>query len=77
MASVVHRVDDIAPPIQRFVPAMGMLVAPARSAACQNRVWDDVEPFKPATPAAVVVKVRRRLVLMVRETPRHLGHLGP
>jgi len=75
LASVTHRVDDIGASIASgsFL-TMGMVVAP-----CSIRSLSEIATGVTSTlltrAADVVLKERRRLVLMVRETPLHLGHL--
>ncbi len=75
LADVVYKVDDIAAAISSgSFPTMGMLVAP-----CSIRTLSEISSGVTASlltrAADVVLKERRRLVLMVRETPYHLGHL--
>jgi flavin prenyltransferase len=75
LASFCHRNDDLAAPISSgsFL-GLGMAVAPCSikslSAIVQCRNDSLV-----ARAADVTLKERRRLVLAVRETPLHLGHL--
>ena len=75
LATVNHRIDDIGASISSgsFV-TMGMIVAP-----CSIRSLSEIATGVTSTlltrAADVVLKERRRLVLMVRETPLHLGHL--
>lgn len=75
MADVVYPVEDIGAAIASgSFRTMGMLVAP-----CSMRTLSAVACCASdnlVTRACdVVLKERRRLVLMVRETPLHLGHL--
>ena len=75
LASVTHRVDDIGASIASgSFRTMGMVVAP-----CSIRSLSEIATGVTSTlltrAADVVLKERRRLVLMVRETPLHLGHL--
>lgn len=75
MASVTHKAEDIGASISSgSFRTMGMLVAP-----CSIRSLSEIAYGMTATlltrAADVVLKERRRLVLMVRETPLHLGHL--
>ncbi|HVT54588.1 MAG TPA: UbiX family flavin prenyltransferase [Xanthobacteraceae bacterium] len=75
LADVVYRIDDIGAAISSgSFRAMGMLVAP-----CSVRTLAEISSGVTSTlltrAADVILKERRRLVLMVRETPFHLGHL--
>jgi 4-hydroxy-3-polyprenylbenzoate decarboxylase len=75
MADVVYRIDDIGAAISSgSFQTMGMLIAP-----CSVRTLAEISSGVTSTlltrAADVILKERRRLVLMVRETPFHLGHL--
>jgi flavin prenyltransferase len=75
LASVVHRVEDIGAAISSgSFRTMGMLVAPC-SVRTMSEIATGVTSNLLTRAADVVLKERRRLVLMVRETPLHLGHL--
>lgn len=75
LADVVHRNDDIGAAISSgsFL-TMGMLVAPC-SIRTLSEIANGVTASLISRAADVVLKERRKLVLMVRETPFHLGHL--
>ena len=75
LADVVHPVQDIGAAISSgSFRTLGMIVAP-----CSVRTMSEIATGVTSTlltrAADVVLKERRRLVLMVRETPLHLGHL--
>jgi flavin prenyltransferase len=75
LASVVHRIDDIAASISSgSFQTTGMLIAPC-SIRTLSEIATGVTSSLLTRAADVVLKERRRLVLMVRETPLHLGHL--
>ncbi|BBG29781.1 UbiX family flavin prenyltransferase [Zymobacter palmae] len=75
LADVVHHERSIGASIASgSFRTMGMVVAP-----CSMRSMSDIAAGTTSTlltrAADVVLKERRRLVLMVRETPLHTGHL--
>lgn len=75
LASVVHRVEDIGASISSgSFATLGMLVAPC-SIRSLSEIATGVTSNLLTRAADVVLKERRRLVLMVRESPLHLGHL--
>jgi 4-hydroxy-3-polyprenylbenzoate decarboxylase len=75
LASVVHRADDIGASISSgSFPTMGMIIAPC-SIRSLSEIATGVTSSLLTRAGDVVLKERRRLVLMVRETPLHLGHL--
>lgn len=75
LADVVHPVGDIGASISSgSFKTLGMLIAP-----CSIRSLAEITAGATTTllsrAADVVLKERRRLVLMLRETPLHTGHL--
>lgn len=75
LADVVHRAEDIAASISSgSFQTLGMIVAPC-SIRSLSEIASGVTSGLLTRAADVVLKERRRLVLMVRETPLHLGHL--
>lgn len=75
LADVVHPIGDIGASISSgSFRTLGMIVAP-----CSIRTLSEIAAGTTGSlltrAADVVLKERRRLVLMVRETPLHLGHL--
>jgi 4-hydroxy-3-polyprenylbenzoate decarboxylase len=70
-----HPIDDMAAPIASggFRTA-GMIVAPC-SIRSMSEIATGVTSTLLTRSADVTLKERRRLVLMVRETPLHAGHL--
>lgn len=74
-ASVVHKVEDIGASIASgSFRTLGMLIAPC-SVRTMSEIASGVTSSLISRAADVVLKERRRLVLMLRETPLHLGHL--
>ena len=74
-ADVTHRLNDVGATIASgSFRTMGMVIAP-----CSVRTMSEIATGVTSTlltrAADVVLKERRPLVLMVRETPLHLGHL--
>jgi 4-hydroxy-3-polyprenylbenzoate decarboxylase len=75
LADVVYKIDDIAAAISSgSFKTMGMLIAPC-SIRTLSEISSGVTSSLLTRAADVVLKERRRLLLMVRETPYHLGHL--
>jgi len=75
LAEVVHAQQDIGAAISSgSFRTAGMLVAPC-SIRSMSEIATGVTAGLLSRAADVVLKERRRLVLMVRETPLHTGHL--
>ena len=75
LAHVVHAADDVAAPVSSgSFRTDGMLVAPC-SIKTASAIAYSLNDNLLVRAADVTLKERRRLVLMVRETPLHLGHL--
>jgi flavin prenyltransferase len=74
-ANVSHAIDNMAAPISSgSFSTIGMIVAP-----CSIRSMSEIATGATSTlltrAADVTLKERRKLVLMVRESPLHAGHL--
>jgi 4-hydroxy-3-polyprenylbenzoate decarboxylase len=74
-ASVTYRIGDVGAAVASgSFPTLGMIVAP-----CSVRTFSEIATGVTSSlltrAADVTLKERRPLVLMVRETPLHLGHL--
>jgi len=74
-ADVVHKVGDVGAAISSgSFQTLGMIVAPC-SVRTMSEIATGVTSSLLTRAADVTLKERRPLVLMVRETPLHLGHL--
>ena len=74
-AAVTHRLSDVGASIASgSFPTLGMIVAPC-SVRTMSEIATGVTSTLLARAADVTLKERRTLVLLVRETPFHLGHL--
>jgi len=75
LASVVHPIGDVGASISSgSFRTMGMLILPC-SIKTMSEIASGVTGSLMSRAADVVLKEKRRLVLGVRETPLHAGHL--
>ena len=75
LASVHYAVTDIGAAISSgSFPTVGMIIAPC-SIRTMSEIASGVTASLLSRAADVVLKEKRRLVLAIRETPLHVGHL--
>jgi len=75
LADEYHPSSDVGASISSgSFPTMGMIIAPC-SVRTMSEISSGVTSSLMSRAADVVLKERRRLVLAVRETPLHTGHL--
>ena len=74
-ADFAYKMPDVGAPIASgSFQTLGMIIAPC-SVRTMSEIATGVTSSLLTRAADVVLKERRRLVLMIRETPFHLGHL--
>ncbi|URJ30015.1 UbiX family flavin prenyltransferase [Blochmannia endosymbiont of Camponotus sp.] len=75
LADVVHFPQDMGASVASgSYPTLGMLIAPC-SIKTMSEISSGMTSSLIGRVADVTLKEKRRLVLMIRETPLHLGHL--
>jgi 4-hydroxy-3-polyprenylbenzoate decarboxylase len=75
LASVVHNIDDVGASIASgSFQNLGMVIIPCSVRTAAAVAYCNADNLL-TRAADVVLKERRRLVLVLRETPLHLGHL--
>lgn len=75
LADVIYKPGDIAASLSSgSFRTMGMIVIPCSMGTLSDIAWSSSDNLL-ARAADVTLKERRRLVLVPRETPLHLGHL--
>ncbi len=75
LADVVHKIQDLGAAISSgSFRTMGVLVAPCSIRSLAEIAYGATSNLL-TRAADVALKERRRVVLMVRETPLHVGHL--
>jgi flavin prenyltransferase len=75
LANVSHAIDNMAAPISSgSFSTIGMIIAPC-SIRSMSEIATGVTSTLLTRAADVTLKERRKLVLMVRESPLHAGHL--
>lgn len=75
LASHVHAIKNVGASISSgSFPTLGMIIAPC-SVRSMSEIAHGITSSLLTRAADVILKERRKLVLMVRETPFHTGHL--